>query len=84
MNAERIKNFLNLFVASETGEPKYKLTKAEKLQILNAQPQTIIELYPLIEELEARFTDGREEEFLAEILDIFPAVQQENIDAMEE
>ncbi|QSL65293.1 hypothetical protein MERGE_002602 [Pneumocystis wakefieldiae] len=44
----------------------YSLTKAEKLMIINARPDTLVELYALIEECEERFNL----EQLQQILDL--------------
>ncbi|CAG7852235.1 SubName: Full=Uncharacterized protein {ECO:0000313/EMBL:CCA67618.1} [Serendipita indica DSM 11827] len=37
------------------GLRKYQLTKAEKLQIVNLCPQSVLELYVIVEEMESRF-----------------------------
>jgi hypothetical protein len=39
-----------------------RLTKAEKLQIVNVCPRSLIDLYPIIEEIETRFPAAEEEE----------------------
>ncbi|KAG8754902.1 hypothetical protein FRC14_004536 [Serendipita sp. 396] len=43
------------------GLRKYDLTKAEKLQIVNLCPQSILDLYVVVEELESRFEAETEE-----------------------
>ena len=44
---------------------QYRLTKIEKLQIVNQRPSTLIELQLLIEENEERFTETALEQILA-------------------
>ncbi|KAI3654275.1 hypothetical protein MP228_000994 [Amoeboaphelidium protococcarum] len=57
-----------------------KLTKLEKLQILNIRPQSLVDLYIMIEHLESRFNDP--ESLLETIMNALP--QTDNEDAMKE
>ncbi|XP_042908714.1 DNA-directed RNA polymerase III subunit RPC9 [Parasteatoda tepidariorum] len=54
---ESIKNFL-IAIAP------YELTKAEKLQLLNLQPKSLVEIQLLIEECEERFTEDQMNDIL--------------------
>jgi hypothetical protein len=44
---------------------KFKLTKLEKLMLVNTRPFTIVELVPLIEDLDARFNTKDQDAILA-------------------
>ncbi|KAI3652431.1 hypothetical protein MP228_002756 [Amoeboaphelidium protococcarum] len=57
-----------------------KLTKLEKLQILNLRPQSLVDLYIIVEHLESRFNDP--ESLLETIMNALP--QTDNEDAMKE
>ena len=59
---------------------KFRLTKAEKLQILNQRPNTLVELQLLIEENEERFS----EEAMDQLLIIVNNTLNANIDNIEE
>ncbi|KAJ1979686.1 hypothetical protein H4R35_001419 [Dimargaris xerosporica] len=48
----------------EALEP-FQLTKAEKLQLINLCPQSLVDIYVLIEECEERFAEDQLEEMLA-------------------
>lgn len=49
-----------------------KLTKAEKLQIVNLLPRTMVEFYLIVEECEDRFGEEQVEAILAKIEELFP------------
>lgn len=53
-----------------TAFKRYRLTKAEKLQILNHRPASLVELQLLIEESEERFSEEVMNEMIAIIADI--------------
>ena len=61
----------------------YKLTKAEKLQLINLRPTTDVELSLIIEENEERLSDQQIEEVL-EIVSRLPAPIQEEEEQEEE
>ncbi|KAG4301599.1 hypothetical protein PCANB_001682 [Pneumocystis canis] len=56
----------------------YFLTKAEKLMIINLRPDTLVELYTLIEECEERFNIEQLQQILNSIHDKMPLDHQEN------
>lgn len=58
---------------------KYPLTKAEKLMIINARPDTLVELYTLIEECEDRFNLEQLQQILDRIHDQMPLDSQKNV-----
>ncbi|KAI8801997.1 calcitonin gene-related peptide-receptor component protein, partial [Cladochytrium replicatum] len=43
---------------------RFNLTKAEKLQIINLKPQSLIDLHLIVEEIESRLSDEYKEEIL--------------------
>lgn len=51
----------------------FKLTKAEKLQLLNQRPETAVELLLMIEECEDRLNDSQIDELLAIIKSTLPS-----------
>lgn len=51
---------------------KYRLTKGEKLQILNHRPASLVELQLLIEESEERFSEEIMNEMIAMVAEIIP------------
>ncbi|EDV28560.1 uncharacterized protein TRIADDRAFT_51597 [Trichoplax adhaerens] len=53
---------------------KFKLTKAEKLMLLNQRPTSLVELHLIIEETEERFSEEESNELLQIIDDILPPV----------
>lgn len=50
----------------------FKLTKAEKLQIVNLLPRTMVEFYLIVEECEDRFSEEEVERILNFINELFP------------
>ena len=65
ITAEQIKSFLAHFRS-------VPLTKAEKLQIINLQPRSSLELHLIIEECEERFSEEQLNEILMAIPVLFP------------
>ncbi|RZC80754.1 hypothetical protein C5167_043335 [Papaver somniferum] len=51
---------------------KYKLAKAEKLNIINIRPSTQVEIDPIIEECQNRLKDEQVEELVELIANLFP------------
>jgi DNA-directed RNA polymerase subunit F len=56
---------------------KFKLTKVEKLQLLNQRPTTAVELQLLIENSEERFTIEQMDEILDFINNLLPGITKE-------
>ncbi|XP_060911245.1 DNA-directed RNA polymerase III subunit RPC9 [Labrus mixtus] len=76
---EIVKEFLNTMMP-------HKLTKAEKLQLLNHRPQTAVEIQLLVEESEERLSEAQIEELIQTVSAALPGDPElENADAeMEE
>lgn len=68
---ESIKEFMKAMGA-------YKLTKAEKLQLLNLRPSTAVELQVVIEEIEERLTEDEITKLLESIQTLLPDTQKNN------
>ncbi|RWS20582.1 DNA-directed RNA polymerase III subunit RPC9-like isoform X2 [Leptotrombidium deliense] len=71
-SAESVVNYLKVMK-----EKAFRLTKAEKLQILNQRPSTLIEVQLLIEENEERFSEEALNEMLAVVEETLPVGQIE-------
>lgn len=62
----------------------YKLTKAEKLQLLNHLPTTAVEIQLLIEESEERLSEEQTDEILTIIAEYIPPESSEKKEPMDE
>lgn len=50
-----------------------ELEKAEKLQIVNTLPRSLVTLYAVVEECDLRFTEEQCEEMITKVDELFPA-----------
>ncbi|XP_074528381.1 DNA-directed RNA polymerase III subunit RPC9 [Halichoeres trimaculatus] len=74
---EIVKEFLNTMMP-------HKLTKAEKLMILNHRPQTAVEMQLLVEESEERLSEEQIEELIQIVSEALPGDPEQENAEMEE
>ncbi|XP_062522761.1 DNA-directed RNA polymerase III subunit RPC9-like [Corticium candelabrum] len=55
----------------------FKLTRAEKLQLLNLRPTTAVEIHSIIEECEERLSEDQVDEVMKIVGDVLPGVAVE-------
>lgn len=63
---------------------QFELMKAEKLQIVNTLPRSMVLLYALVEECDQRFSETDTELIIDKINELFPLADQEEIEQDEE